>query len=381
MSYQFKHYTKGNTVGSGSYVFRNYTTQVAPTVEPYLTFSSPNSFTISVRNNTKNWDGTLEYSTDKTTWTEWNGASGLSGVSDGVEYVLYLRGTGNTVISGNSSQRGWSLSGEIYCDGNIETLLDYQTVVNGNHPPMANNCFAYMFYNAYNNFALKRAPDLPALTLSQYCYYQMFYYCAGLTATPELPATTLANSCYNSMFGYCSNIITTTSVLPATTLAYQCYNNMYTNCTSLITAPNILATKCGYESCRTMFNACTGLINAPIIKFTDVVGAQYGCFMMFAGCTNLTSLPALSATTLDSYCYGRMFSGCTKIKISETQVDDYQNAYRIPVTGTGIDSSNGLYDTFQNTGGTFTGTPTINTTYYTSNAIVNSDGTITPGIV
>lgn len=31
---------------------------------PYLTFSSPNSFTIGVIDNTKYWNGTLEYSID-----------------------------------------------------------------------------------------------------------------------------------------------------------------------------------------------------------------------------------------------------------------------------------------------------------------------------
>ena len=34
------------------------------TVVPYLTFSSPNSFTLAVGDATKHWDGTVEYSTD-----------------------------------------------------------------------------------------------------------------------------------------------------------------------------------------------------------------------------------------------------------------------------------------------------------------------------
>jgi hypothetical protein len=43
---------------------------VAADYEPYLTFSSPSSFTIGVSDNTKYWDGTLEYSTDTNNWSE-----------------------------------------------------------------------------------------------------------------------------------------------------------------------------------------------------------------------------------------------------------------------------------------------------------------------
>lgn len=50
---------------------------------------------------------------------------------------------------------------------------------------------------------LTTAPELPATTLANYCYYYMFRDCHELTAAPELPATTLASSCYNSMFYGC----------------------------------------------------------------------------------------------------------------------------------------------------------------------------------
>ena len=41
---------------------------------------------------------------------------------------------------------------------------------------------------------------LPATTLSNYCYQQMFMNCASLTTAPELPATTLVHRCYQQMF-------------------------------------------------------------------------------------------------------------------------------------------------------------------------------------
>ena len=62
-----------------------------------------------------------------------------------------------------------------------------------------------------------------------------------------------------------------------------------------------------------------------------------------------------------------MFRSCTKIKLSSTQTGEYTVAYRIPTTGTGTTAFNALSNMFTGTGGTFKGTPAINTTYYLSN--------------
>ena len=68
-----------------------------------------------------------------------------------------------------------------------------------------------------------------------------------------------------------------------------------------------------------------------------------------------------------------MFKGCTKIKLSTTSTSPYTKTYRIPYSGTGVMFTSGSSSTnmFANTGGTFTGTPSINTTYYTSNTVIN----------
>ena len=89
---------------------------------------------------------------------------------------------------------------------------------------------------------------------------------------------------------------------------------------------------------------------------------------MFWGCTALTQAPALPATTLSSMCYYYMFNGCTGLKLSTTYTGEYTQEYRIPSSGTGTTAySNALTNMFTDTGGTFTGTPEINTTYYLSN--------------
>jgi hypothetical protein len=57
-----------------------------------------------------------------------------------------------------------------------------------------------------NCTSLTTAPELPATTLAEICYYYMFQGCTSLTTAPELPATTLANQCYESMFSGCTNL-------------------------------------------------------------------------------------------------------------------------------------------------------------------------------
>ena len=253
-------------------------------IGPYLAFSSPSSFTLKVNDDTKHWDGTLEYSTDTSTWSAWDGTTTLSSATIGNKDVLYLRGTGNTVIGGNTGDASWVLTGsDIACVGNIETLLDYATVESGKHPTMANYCYASLFLGCYS---LTQAPALPATTLSDYCYKAMFSGCTSLIQAPALPSTTLVKNCYQSMF---------------------------------------------------------------------------------QSCTSLIQVPALPATKLVNYCYRYMFRGCTRLKLSSTKTGEYMQEYRIPITGTGTTTSTALSNMFTSTGGTFTGTPKINTTYYLSN--------------
>ena len=280
------------------------------TVVPYLTFSSPNSFTLAVGDATKHWDGIVEYSTDTSVWATWDGTTTLSSVASGSDNVLYLRGTGNTVITGNTNQYRWKLTGsDIFCIGNTENLLDYATVESGAHPTMADYCYSYMFYGCT---ALTQAPALPATTLTDYCYRGMFEDCTSLIQVPALPATTLASNCYSEMFYGCT-ALTQAPALPATTLASNSYADMFEDCTSLI------------------------------------------------------QVPALPATTLADNCYDRMFFGCTSLKLSSTQTGEYMQEYRIPSSGAGVTASNALVYMFGSTGGTFTDTPEINTTYYLSN--------------
>ena len=78
---------------------------------------------------------------------------------------------GNSRMGTNSSNyHKFVMTGRIAASGNINTLL--------NPDPNA---------------------DI-SLEGKNYCYYSMFSDCSSLTQAPELPATTLANKCYFRMF-------------------------------------------------------------------------------------------------------------------------------------------------------------------------------------
>lgn len=331
-----------------------------PKGESYLTFSSPNKFILKVKDMTKHWDGTLEYFASDEAWTVWDGTSILSAITNDGEYVLYLRGTKNTVITGDSNG-GWSLDGnDIKCIGNIENLLDYATVESGAHPGMSDSCYYSMF--SYCN-SLIQAPALPAITLARGCYSYMFRSCHNLIQAPALPATTLADSCYAYMFQGCTSL-TQAPALPATTLADNCYYYMFQNCISLTQAPALPATRLADYCYYYMFDTCINLTKAPALPATTL--ANYCYSFMFSWCHGLTQVPALSATTLANGCYNSMFHACTSLKLSSTKTDEYTQEYRIPSSGNGTTAANALIDMFVSTGGTFTGTPSINTTYYLS---------------
>ena len=317
-----------------------------------ITFTGESSdFTLKA--NRKVWNGTVEYSTDITQWTTWDGTAISSH-----NKRLYLRGRGNTTFYRNGGAN-FVLSAKAGCSGNLNTLLEYS------NPPTtlsADNIYFGMFSGCTN---LTTAPDLPATTLSPYCYADMFRGCTNLTTAPDLPATTLSSNCYNGMFRGCTNL-TTAPKLPATTLASSCYTYMFSGCTKLTTAPKLPATTLARSCYNGMFSGCTNLTTAPDLPAKTLATSAKSCYAyMFSGCKSLTKAPNLPATTLSQNCYSYMFAGCTSLKISATQSSEYSTAWRIPSTGTiSSTAKDWNYEMLVNTGGTFTSDPSINTTYY-----------------
>lgn len=246
--------------------------QSATTYTDCITFTGETSdFTLTATN--KEWDGTVEYSTDHNTWTVWNGSE-ISSSSQ----KLYLRGSGNTTLYTNSGAQ-FVLSARAACSGNIQTLLEYS------NPPTTisvNYCYQGMFYQCTN---LTTAPELPATTLTIGCYWDMFNGCTNLTAAPALPATTLASNCYTHMFEGCTNL-TTAPELPATTLANRCYMRMFYGCTSLTKAPALPATTLAQYCYYYMFSGCSSL------KISATQSSEYSTAWRIPSSGTISSTPS-----------------------------------------------------------------------------------------
>lgn len=309
-----------------------------------LVLVSPEYFYFDLDNH-MTWDGDLEYSLDMgETWKTFNFLGGGPNIVtqkvkailiDG-NYTILLRGIGNTHLANSnlSTVNNFGFRcvayGYIRCFGNVETLLDYETVRAGKHPPMGDYCYSDLFYG----WRLIQAPRLPATTLTPFCYYRMFGDCP-LTKAPELSATTLAERCYEEMFYGCDFLIEAPK-LPATEVAEYCYRRMFNGCTSLAKAPELPATTLAEGCYHSMFWYCASLTEAPELPATELAERCYlemfrGCPLteapelpaiilaeycyqgMFFNCNSLTKAPELPATTLAEYCYFEMFNGCDSL--------------------------------------------------------------------
>ena len=197
---------------------------------PDFTFTADTKQTFKMITKGKYTISGLQYSVNNGEWK--NVVENEEVTFGGTNGTLRLRGTN---IYGTASN--WSnystitftdKNVKVTCTGDIRTLLDweyYKTV------DTQNARFCFLFYSCA---ALTSAPELPAKTLANYCYYHMFEGCTSLTSAPELKATTLEKSCYSSMFYGCTSL-TSAPKLKATTLAASCYSRMFYGCTKLST--------------------------------------------------------------------------------------------------------------------------------------------------
>ena len=209
------------TTGSGTYTYEKanvtftngkyYAVSVKMAATP-LTVEALTAGTVKV--NIGNGSGTLssgmKYSVNggaKTTITTTTSIA----VSAGDKVRFYGNGTA-TQVYGHSPEvkiQGDGAGFTCKAYGNIMSLLDEENFATKTDLPNKD----YVFYGLFrDNTALTDASGLllPATTLTDACYQNMFYGCTALTAAPALPATTLASSCYSYMFRGCTNLSSVT---------------------------------------------------------------------------------------------------------------------------------------------------------------------------
>ena len=308
---------------------------------------------------------TIYWSSDKTTWNSVSSSDSDTGATLKTlskNEKIYIKGSNNSYASNIYRYNYFIATHEINISGNIMSLIYGDNFIGQTTLPsdsyifcsifrnskvvdasnlilpattLADNCYQQMFRGCTS---LISAPELPATTLTDYCYSYMFRDCTSLTSAPELPATTLADSCYRNMFYGCTNLTAAPEELPATTLNNYCYAGIFYNCTSLTAAPELSATTLANYCYQQMFYGCTSLASAPELPATTLADSCYAS--MFRGCSSLTSAPELPATTLVTSCYSQMFYRCTSlsyIKCLATDISASQShsAWLMTVATTG----------------------------------------------
>lgn len=248
----------------------------------------------------------ISYSKDGVNWTEWD----YTPIQVDVDGVIYFKGINDKISSSDINYSKFTSTDKFTASGNIMSLL-YGDYYEGKLDLSGKNYCFYKLFGSCHSLISAQELKLPATTLSEGCYSNMFYYCTSLTAAPALPAKTLSTRCYEYMFQECSKL-TNAQKLPATTLADYCYSNMFLNCTSLTTAPALPATSLSYRCYEYMFYQCYSLTTAP--KLPAGILKNYCYDNMFYSCSSLTDAPSLPATILQKGCYNEMFQDCIRLK-------------------------------------------------------------------
>lgn len=253
-----------NTISVSNWNEKTVTGLNAELVIPYVTFTaeSEQTFTFSIPEIFATALGEneyFEYSVGDGEWTRFT--TTVENIPfGGTEGSLRLRGKSSkgTFSGGYSTIEFTTENSLVDCTGDIRTLIDYENYADVNTADAK-------FYRLFcQNTQLRTPPSLPATTLTESCYEQMFYGCTALTQAPALPAKTLAYSCYNGMFYGCT-ALTKAPALPATTLAGLCYQSMFLGCTALTQAPVLRATTLANDCYRKMFSGCSQLSSVTML--------------------------------------------------------------------------------------------------------------------
>lgn len=217
--------------------------------------------------------------------------------------TVYMRGLNNSFNDYDHITR-IDATQNIYAEGNIMSIVDKKgetDVIPADH----------FFRNFLASSKLKSAPELPATTLTKYCYAYLFLN-AKIEESPVLPAMVLAEGCYCGMYQMSSLI--EAPELPATTLAVSCYQYMFSRCPSLVKAPSILPATNLYESCyEDMFSYNYSSLTTGVLEISGTNSAPK-CFMnMFTDCEKIETPIVIKSTTMSTDSHVNMFYGAKKI--------------------------------------------------------------------
>lgn len=265
----------------------------------------------------------IEYQMNGGAWTTYTWNNPIPVVTG--DKVAFRGNNASYFGNGKGYESRISSTADVYVYGNIMSLInstDFATLTTLTGKDAFSHLFAVAGTDPWEvvaNTAIKSHPTrelvLPATTLTNMCYMNMFAGCQGLTRAPELPATDMPVACYASMFEGCTGL-TQAPALPTTTFtpygqnpvtyeeygSIDCYMSMFKDCTSLTEAPALPATTLVHGVYQNMFQGCTSLERAPELPAPIVADLAYS--QMFDGCTSLNYVKCLATEFLIDPTFG-----------------------------------------------------------------------------
>ena len=312
-----------------------------------LTFKILESGSIIWKCSNSSISKTIQYKLNDGDWTSITSTTSGANINVVTDDIIQFKGNNNTYAN-NNYYNYFSATCNFTVYGNIMSLL-FNDSFNDKISISGKN---YAFFSLFKgNTYIKNIKNLilPATTLSDCCYKNMFLQCTGIQGdAPILPAISLTSECYRSMFNECTGI-TKASPLPATNLAYMCYYFMYQK-TAISQAPTLSSMNLAEYCYACLFNGCSNLTIAPSLPATSLKRFCYTA--MFEDCINLIQAPELIATTLSHKCYENMFINCSKLNYiycaaadvsSDTYTSNWVNG--VSPTGTFKKSSSANWST------------------------------------
>ena len=181
--------------------------------------------------------------------------------------VVQWKGNNPDGVSSDYTRLNFSISDSVHLSGNIMSLIDGvgETTVVPNR---------LCFYELFKNSMVKTVSEdfLPATTLQEECYRDLFSSCQNLTQAPALPAVELKTLCYSGMYYNCTSLQKSPD-LKSKVLSEGCYQYMFKYCSSL-----------NYVRCL----AESGISSSSLLDWLDGVAAS-GIFEKPAGVVYETS--------------------------------------------------------------------------------------------
>ena len=262
-------YVKGDLIESASTdCSTDYSTQ-------YLTLVAQTD-SVSFKYDTATSSNKLQYSVDGgSTWVDLGNNQSTTSVNTGNK-VLF-KASGLTV----NTERGVGRitpSASASVEGNIMSL-EYGDNFSGQTTIQNNYQFRKLF-SGVTTITSAENMVLPATTVKQQCYSQMFQGCTNLVKTPKTigsSAMTWSGSyCFSNLFSYCTSLTTVPSgLLPALNLGTQCYWYMFEGCSGLTTAPDLLATTTASQCYQGMFKNCSSLNYIKVLSNSSFTMSEW----------------------------------------------------------------------------------------------------------